>query len=179
MPSSPTSRSHHSLDTMPGDAGEQASSTTFPRYHDDETASSEEDTIAADEAALFLRPGDEEIDSSSDVGSDIPPDRLKHSWLRHIHPRIRKSAIWVARWTKGPDPPRIYKIRPVFSIVQEAPVKLLDRYLPRRKHKIILLIAFYFVWFLTFSLVLKRSAFSADVPGYGAPVRLSCASSYW
>jgi hypothetical protein len=173
-PTSP-SRSQHSLNTMPEER--QTSPVAFPRYHDDENASSEEDTVAADEGAAFLRPTDDEL--SSDDASDIPPDRLKHHWARFIHPRIRKAAIWVARWTKGPNPPRIYKITPVFPVIQEAPIKLLDRYLPKRKHKIILLLAFYFVWFLTFALVLKQSAFSADVPGWGSPVRLGCGSTYW
>lgn len=176
---SPTSppRSQHSLSSMAGE-DRHGPSTTFPRYHDDENASSEEDTVAADEGAAFLRPSDDEIDSSS-IASDIPPDRLKHHWARLVHPRIRKAAIWIARWTKGPNPPRIYKIRPIFPVVQEAPIRLLDRYLPKRRQRLSLLLAFYFIWFLTFSLVLKKSAFSADVPGWGSPVRLGCGSTYW
>ncbi|KAF2094449.1 LCCL domain-containing protein [Rhizodiscina lignyota] len=131
----------------------------------------------ADESAAFLRPSDDELGESSE--DDLSPEQLKHSVLRYIPPRIRKAGKAVARWTKGPNPPRIYKIKPIFPQVQEAPIKLLDRYLPKKRHKFLLLIAFYFLWLLCFSLVLHKSAFSSDVPGYGSPVRLSCGASYW
>lgn len=56
---------------------------------------------------------------------------------------------------------------------------MLDRYFPKRKHKILLLAVFYMCWILTFGLVLHRSAFAADIPGYGSPVRITCTDRFW
>ena len=176
MPRSPTSRSQHSLNTMPDDTPHDSNSA-FPRYHDDENISSEDDTLMvdADESAPFLRPGSSELGDLSD--DELSPQK---NWiLKHIPPRIRKAGRTAWRWTKGPNPPRIYKIRPFFPVVQEAPIKLLDRYLPKRRHKFLLLLASYFIWLLSFSLVLRKSAFSSDVPGYGSPVRIGCGARYW
>lgn len=174
MPTSPTSQSQHTLDTMPDDSREP---TMFPRYHDDEDISGEDDTVLADtdESGIFLRPSDDELEEDD----DISPDRLKNSIFKHVPPRLRRAGIKVWKWTKGPNPPRIYKIRTIFPQVQEAPIKLLDRYLPKKRHKFCLLLAFYFMWLFCFSLVLYKSSFSSDVPGYGSPVRIGCGARYW
>lgn len=85
----------------------------------------------------------------------------------------------VARWIKGPQPPRPYKIQPFFPSIQKFPLRILDRFFPKRKHKICLLVAHHFLWLLAFILLLRESAFSADVEGYGAPLTLSCGAALW
>lgn len=92
---------------------------------------------------------------------------------------LRRAARAVATWSKGPDPPQIQKIRPFFPSIQEAPVKLLDRFLPKRRHKAALLVFFYFCWILTFSLVLHHSASAGVIEGYGKPQPIWCGASYW
>ena len=92
---------------------------------------------------------------------------------------LRKVARAVLAWSKGPDPPRIQKISPFFPSIQEAPIRLLDRFAPKRKHKAGLLIFFYFCWILTFSLVLHHSASAGEIGGYGQPSPIWCGASYW
>ncbi|KAK2763103.1 hypothetical protein FQN54_009737 [Arachnomyces sp. PD_36] len=52
---------------------------------------------------------------------------------------IRNAARATAKWVKGPQPPRELRIKPLFPKIQEAPVKLLDRFFPKRKYKLGLL----------------------------------------
>ncbi|MBE7180285.1 MAG: hypothetical protein INR71_03590, partial [Terriglobus roseus] len=122
---------------MPGDDDDYdgRGAPAFPRYRDDEDAdSSEGDTVTADETGPFLRPGDDEL-AGSDAGDyDDDVGRFKHHRiLRHVPPRALRAARAVARWTKGPSPPRIYRIDPFLPAVQEAPLRLLDRYAPKRR----------------------------------------------
>lgn len=98
---------------------------------------------------------------------------------KYIPPRIQRAWEKTKIWVKGPQPPRPWRIRPLFPKVQRAPLELLDRFFPKRKHKVILLLVFYFAWFLSFSLVMHRSAFAADIPGYGAPVNIRCTDRLW
>ena len=92
---------------------------------------------------------------------------------------IRNAGRSVASWSKGPDPPQIQKITPIFPSIQEAPIRLVDRYLPNRKQKAALLAFFFFTWILTFSLILHHSATSGNIEGYGTPQNIWCGASYW
>ncbi|KAE8829541.1 hypothetical protein HRS9122_09356 [Pyrenophora teres f. teres] len=98
---------------------------------------------------------------------------------KYIPPRLQRVWDKVVVWVKGPQPPRPWKIRPFFPRIQTAPIQLLNNYFPKRKQKIALLVFFYFCWILTFGLVLHRSAFAADIPGYGSPVRIRCTDRFW
>ncbi|KAF2646761.1 hypothetical protein P280DRAFT_416312 [Massarina eburnea CBS 473.64] len=103
-----------------------------------------------------------------------------HKYVRKYIPSQARSAWKAAKtWVKGPQPPRPWKIRPLFPAIQLAPLQFLNNYFPKRKHKIALLVFFYFCWFLSFALVLHRSAFAADIPGYGSPVRIRCTDRLW
>ncbi|EON62956.1 hypothetical protein W97_02182 [Coniosporium apollinis CBS 100218] len=92
---------------------------------------------------------------------------------------VVRVANAVGNWVRGPDPPRRYKIYPLFPRIQEAPIRLLQSYFPKRRHKIALLVPFYAAWLLCFALVLHKSAFAGDIPGYGSPTRLNCLARYW
>jgi hypothetical protein len=110
---------------------------------------------------------------------DEQPVQKPHHAHKYIPSRLQDGWRMVATWVKGPQPPRPWKIRPFFPKFQSAPVRLLSTLFPKRKHKIVLLIIFYACWLLSFSLVLHRSAFSADVPGYGSPIRIRCEDRFW
>lgn len=98
---------------------------------------------------------------------------------RRVPRPFKRASDAVINWTKGPDPPQIYKITPFFPKIQIASVVLLHRYFPKRRHKAVLLFAFYFCFLLCFVTILNKSAFSSDVPGYGSPSTLGCTDTFW
>ncbi|KAF2865757.1 hypothetical protein BDV95DRAFT_632140 [Massariosphaeria phaeospora] len=140
-------------------------------YRDSDNASLHSDHSAASDAILINSPdtSDEEYYSAQEpyYPNKYVPPRLQRAW--------RATVVWV----EGPQPPRPWKIHPFFPRVQTAPIQFLNNYFPKRKHKITLLIFFYFCWFLSFGLVLHRSAFAADIPGHGSPVRIRCTDRFW
>lgn len=98
---------------------------------------------------------------------------------RWVPVRIRQASRSVVRWTKGPDPPQIQKITPFFPEIQQAPVRLIDEYLPKPKYKALLLALFYCCWVLVFSLVLVYSNSAGTIKGFGKPTPVWCGASYW
>lgn len=98
---------------------------------------------------------------------------------RWVPSRIRHAARLIIDWTNGPDPPQIQKITPFFPRIQEAPVKWIEKHLPRKRQKAALLAFFYFCWFLTFSLVLVRSNSAGNIKGYGKPEPIWCGANFW
>lgn len=102
--------------------------------------------------------------------------RIATSWMPGP---LKRTSAAVVRWAKGPDPPRIYKITPLFPKLQITPITLLNRYLPQRAHKIWALLAFYFCFLLCFVTILHESAFSDEIPGYGSPLTISCTDTFW
>lgn len=98
---------------------------------------------------------------------------------RWVPVRVRQAARAVVAWSNGPNPPRVQKIEPYFPGIQEAPVRFIDHYLPKRRHKAALLAFFYFCWLLTFILVLNHSAQAGNIEGYGKPQPMWCGASFW
>lgn len=92
---------------------------------------------------------------------------------------LRKAGRTTVRWLKGPQPPRELLFKPLFPSIQEAPARLIDGFFPKRRHKISLLLAVYFSWFLTWSLVLHHSVSAGHIEGFGRPDPISCSASYW
>ena len=123
------------------------------------------------------------------AGSELEDGHLPLPvWLREssksyhwkwVPVRLRQAARAVAKWSKGPNPPQIQKITPFFPSLQEAPVKFIDKHLPKRRHKVGLLAFFYFCWLLTFLLVLSHSAKAGNIEGYGKPQSIWCGASFW
>jgi len=164
----PTSR--HELDDvsdMTPRPGNEAEGGPRQQYYDDDNVS-----VHSDDADAILIHGSEASDE--ETFSQEPYHARKY-----IPTRIQKAWKKTAEWVKGPQPPRQWKIRPFFPRVQTAPIQLLNNYFPKRKHRVALLVFFYFCWFLSFSLVLHRSAFAADIPGHGSPVRIRCTDRLW
>ncbi|KAI9841140.1 MAG: hypothetical protein M1837_000984 [Sclerophora amabilis] len=106
-------------------------------------------------------------------------DQSVRSRSRWVPRPIWRVTSATGRWIKGPRPPKIQKIHPFFPHIQTAPIRYLDQILPKKKHKITLLLAFYFCWLLIFVSVLHHSAFSGQIEGYGLPSQISCGASYW
>ena len=152
------------------------------RYRDQTTWRDDdrsEHSSGSDEDQIF------EISASPDVESrrfQLPVWMRESSkafnW-RWVPLPVRKASRAVASWSKGPNPPQIQKISPFFPAIQEAPLRLLDRFLPKKKHKIALLTFFYFCWILVFSLVLHHSVTAGDIEGYGTPHQIWCGANFW
>ena len=136
-------------------------------YRDDETAN----TSSAEPADVPA--------NSETSGEEYYSPQEPYYTSKYIPPRLQRTWNNVVVWVKGPQPPRPWKIHPFFPKIQTAPIQLLNNYFPERRQKIALLVFFYFCWLLTFGLVLHRSAFAADIPGYGSPVRIRCTDRFW
>jgi len=139
-----------------------------PRYHDESQPPSRVDTPDGSSSPL-LRGDDEDVLTDSSPESEYSVFPLA----------LRNSGASVVEWAKGPNPPRPWRIKPLFPTIQEAPIRLLDHYAPKRTHRVALLFAAYFLYILAFVLVQRESSFAGEIPGYGNPARISCAASFW
>lgn len=123
------------------------------------------------------------MDGISDDESPPTPrflqDQGSYRYFRWVPVPVRRAWKKVAHWAKGPDPTQIQTIQPFLPIIQEFPIRLLDYYVPKRKHRITLLIAYYFCWILTFALVMRQSTFATEIEGWGAPGSIGCGNTYW
>lgn len=146
----------------------------YPILTDDE---GENDTATSDRN-LHVRSASESSGSAVAVPVWLreSASNFKYKW---IPLPVRKASRSVATWVKGPNPPRVLKIDPYFPKIQHAPLKLLDRYAPKQKHRAGLLIGFYAIWFLIWSLLLKQHSGSGFIKGYGKPSNLWCGASFW
>ncbi|PYH75373.1 LCCL domain protein [Aspergillus uvarum CBS 121591] len=148
-----------------------------------------------DTSRPYLPPSleDEEARSVDPDASDLPQDeeaalRYLPVWLREssksfrwgwVPLPLRKVGRATAEWVRGPNPPRSLLLRPLFPQIQELPVRYLERFFPKRKQKIALLLLLYVAWFLPWSLVLWHSRQAGYIEGYGRPQTLSCRTSFW
>lgn len=92
---------------------------------------------------------------------------------------LRKAGRATADWVQGPDPPRDLLFQPLFPKFQEMPIKFLDRYAPRKIHKVALLLFVYLIWLLPWFLVILKANTSGNIEGFGRPQVISCVASYW
>ena len=142
-------------------------------YRDTSPSGSVDGAEDEEDAAVDIFPSDSELLPSYHNNQQmLQAKKYLPAWLVAL-------SSGIARWTKGPQPPRPYKIEPFFPSIQKFPLRLLDRFFPKRKHKICLLIAHHMFWLLALILLLRESAFSADVKDYGAPLTLSCTATLW
>ncbi|KAL2062926.1 hypothetical protein VTL71DRAFT_5998 [Oculimacula yallundae] len=123
------------------------------------------------------------MDDLSDDSSPPTPrfmqDQASYRYMKWVPTSVRRVSKSVVKWAKGPNPPHIHTIETILPIVQEFPIRLLDRYVPKRRHKITLLVAFYFTWILTFSVVMKQSTVATEIEGWGTPGNIGCGNTYW
>ncbi|KAI1619564.1 LCCL domain-containing protein [Exophiala viscosa] len=160
-----------------------------PGYRDDD----EENQVPADLHALHDQELDDEDEENGLLQIQSAPDPPNRTlpipvWLREsassfkyrwVPLPVRKASRAVVDWVKGPLPPRVLKIEPIFPKIQQAPISLLDKYAPNRKQRIILLVTLYAAWFLTWSLMLKHHSTAGFIKGYGRPENVWCGASFW
>lgn len=146
-------------------------------------------------ARLYVPPLLEDDDRLNDpeASEDLPPPDVEAGstlpiWLREssksfrwgwVPLPLRKVGRATANWVKGPDPPHMLLLKPLFPRVQELPVQYLDRLFPKRKFKTALLLLLYISWFLPWFLILLHSRSSGYIEGYGRPQTLSCSTNFW
>lgn len=92
---------------------------------------------------------------------------------------FRKAARATAAWVKGPQPPMELGFKPFFPTVQEWPLRMMDKYVPKRRHRILLLVLLYIGWFLPWVLVLRHANELSEVKGFGRPRNLWCGANDW
>jgi hypothetical protein len=92
---------------------------------------------------------------------------------------FRKAARATATWVKGPQPPVELSFKPFFPTVQGWPIRMMDKYVPKRRHRIVLLVLLYVAWFLPWVLVLRHTNESGEVKGFGKPRNLWCGANDW
>ncbi len=122
---------------------------------------------------------DELSDDTSPPTPRFMQDQGSYRYMKWVPVRVRRLSKAAVRWAKGPDIPEIHTIKPLLPFIQEAPIRLLDRYIPKRRHRMLLLIAFYFCWVLTFALVMRKATFATEIEGWGTPGNIGCGNTYW
>jgi hypothetical protein len=127
----------------------------------------------------ILQPMDGISDDESPPTPRFIQDQGPYRHFKWVPVPFRRAGKSLIHWAKGPDPPQIYTIKPILPIIQELPIRLLDRYVPKKRHRISLLVAFYFCWILTFALVMRQSTFATEIEGWGAPGNIGCGNTYW
>lgn len=136
-----------------------------------------------DDPINSLETGLMHFDDLSDDSSPPTPrflqDERSYRYLKWIPVPVRRASKRLAIWAKGPSPPHIHTIRPIFPWIQELPIRLLDQYIPKRRHRVTLLIGYYFLWVLTFALVMRQATFATEIEGWGAPGNIGCGNTYW
>ncbi|KAL2197301.1 hypothetical protein P885DRAFT_35062 [Corynascus similis CBS 632.67] len=100
----------------------------------------------------------------------------RFKWVPYPVRRIIKATV---KWACGPPDPYRYRIDPLLPQVQHAPLVVLDKYLPRKRQRVLAVFGFWGVWLLAFALVMREGLLAAEIPEWGAPTRISCGSTYW
>ena len=118
------------------------------------------------------------LDDNGDY-SLLGPELRAVPWFRDRATTVGSTMDAILTWTKGPSPPRPYKIEPWLPKAQHAPLRLLDIAFPHQKQRILCLVACYLLWIGAFAAVLRQSIISTRVPGYDVPVKLSCITRLW
>ncbi|KAI1469838.1 uncharacterized protein F4812DRAFT_420506 [Daldinia caldariorum] len=115
---------------------------------------------------------------------DLPTPRFMQdqgAWknFKWVPYPVRKYGKAAFKWMKGPPNPKLWRIEPLFPTVQEAPLHLLDRLLPKKIHQILLYMGYVAVWIVTFAIVMWRGQVASEVATYGTPMDIGCGVAYW
>ncbi|KAL4952808.1 LCCL domain-containing protein [Aspergillus filifer] len=148
-----------------------------------------------DGSRVYIPPAVEVEDQSDDPdATDLQPRDVDTGttvlpvWLREssksfrwgwVPLPIRKAARATAEFVKGPEPPYPLLLNPLIPQIQELPRRYLDKFFPKRKHKVSLLLLLYLVWFVPWTVLFLHSRSAGYIEGYGRPVTLSCSTTFW
>ncbi|KYK56785.1 LCCL domain containing protein [Drechmeria coniospora] len=119
-----------------------------------------------------------------EVDSGPPTPRFvqdEHAWKRWkwVPYPVRRFIKAFVKWSHGPPNAHPYRIKPLLPVVQEYPLFLVDRFLPRRKHRFWLLFLYFSLWLVTFVLVKRQGTIVSEVAGWGQPQAIGCSAAYW
>jgi hypothetical protein len=126
-----------------------------------------------------LLPMDEISDDTSPPTPRFLQDQGSYRYMPWVPMPVRRVAKAAAEWAKGPSPPQIHKIQPLFPHIRGAPIRLLETYAPKKSQKITLLVGFYFCWIFLFAMVLHQGTVVTEIEGFGAPSEIGCGNTYW
>ncbi|KAH8909110.1 hypothetical protein BR93DRAFT_911015 [Coniochaeta sp. PMI_546] len=161
-------------------------STVKPQEHTRST-DSEDITATASSSSTSQTDGtieevvvrdDDDSDSSPPTPRFLQDEGAWKNWKWVPYP-VRRTCKTVARWARGPPNARAYKITPLFPIVQHSPLRLLDRFIPQRTHRIWLILAYFAVWIVSYALVMRQGLKATEIEGWGAPADIGCGNTYW
>ena len=99
--------------------------------------------------------------------------------FRRFGRTANRYASIINKWSYGPEEAQIQRIEPFFPIIQEAPLWLVERLLPKKIYRFGALTLLYLAWLLTFCLIIRDSAESGNIEGFGAPNSIWCGANFW
>lgn len=121
---------------------------------------------------------DDDSDSSPPTPRFLQDEGAWKRWKWIPYP-VRRTVKTAARWARGPPNPRDYRITPLYPTVQHAPLRLLDRFVPQRRHRLWLIFAYSAVWIVSYALVMRQGLKATEVEGWGTPADIGCGNTYW
>ncbi|KAG6022124.1 hypothetical protein E4U19_000750 [Claviceps sp. Clav32 group G5] len=92
---------------------------------------------------------------------------------------MRRMMRALGKWSLGPPNPQPYRITPVFPLVQEYPLFLVDKFFATSKRRLWLLSIYFSIWLVTFVLVKREGEVATEVAGWGRPQTIGCGATYW
>jgi hypothetical protein len=103
------------------------------------------------------------------------------SWKRFkwVPYPVRRVLRATARWMRGPPNPIRYRIKPYLARIQEAPIFLVDRYLPNTRRRFLAVFFFWALWLMTFALIMHYGQQAVEIEDWGTPTTIGCGSTYW
>ncbi|KAJ4292947.1 hypothetical protein N0V88_005610 [Collariella sp. IMI 366227] len=137
-------------------------------------------TEGTDEEAQLLDGEDYEQFELEDGARPVPRER------QASQPKEKRRGFWTRsrtpRWLAflyGPDPPKVYTINPLFPSVQELPRRWLERMLPRRWQRVVLLVVFLITWVVSLATPLILSKGTATDAAGTAIRHIDCVDTLW
>lgn len=176
-------------DDAPAGHSSTSDSSSGPRKNNDTTTTTVTDAGHPD--APLPSSSDNNSSSSPRRGTlDIEESGSGTSTPRFMHEQNPKSSRWIpyplrrigkaiAKWTKGPSNSTPYHITPLFPPIQEAPLVLVNRLLPKKKHRYWLVFLYFSVWLIAFVLVKRQGELSSEIAGWGKPQTIGCGQTWF
>jgi hypothetical protein len=109
-----------------------------------------------------------------------PTCRAQQTWARlgaKLPAPIARCSRGVAKWIRGPEPPRVYRIAPLLERIQTLPVRRLARLPPWAL--VCMYMTAFVTWAVLFAVILTNYSLPSNIGGFGAPVTLSCVTNLW
>lgn len=103
----------------------------------------------------------------------------KTSALSKIGSGLKQVGHDIMRWIHGPVPPVILCPNPIFPRAQEMPVRLVDRFLPKKRYRIAALGVYYLLWALIWGLMVAKSNQAGESLNYGDTQSIWCGYNLW